>query len=205
MSNNYEPKNLLDYFPEFLQDTQEYQAYCDAVDPELKLLAQRVKSLENNITPLNADEYGITVYEKWLGLVTNPYLPLEERRAKVIAKLNETLPYTEIRLQRLLAAVVGWGHFHYRRDGAFVQVILDETCYSALNPIMEMLERILPMNLHYEVIYGVVYNSEVKVGSATDQTLIVTTPINNDEKIAKVYMSSPYEETVIIKTEVENG
>lgn len=204
--SKYTPKNLLDYFPEFLRETGEYIAFCEAVDPELKLLQQRVEAIENNITPLYADEHGITMFEEWLGIVTNPYLPLEERRATVIAKLNETLPYTEIRLQRLLAAIVGWGHFIYKRNGAFVQVILDQESYSAINPVMDMLERILPMNLHYEVLYGVTnFATEVKTGSAGQETVIITTPINIDNKISHVYMGTPYSETIIIETEVENG
>lgn len=157
--------DILSYYPEFLQETEEYKAICEAVNPEFDLLFQRVQQTINNILPETTNTRGITDYEQWLGLRSDPTLSLKERQAQVIAKLNETLPYTEIRLQRILAAIVGWGHFTYERFGAYVHIILDETCYKAVNAVMNMLDSVLPLNLHYKVSYGMTRNTYAHVGS----------------------------------------
>lgn len=157
--------DLISHYPEFLQENLEFNAICDASNPEFDLVWERLRQIELNILPQTADENGIEVYEKWLGLRTNRHQDLDIRRAQVIAKLNETLPYTEIRLQRMLAAIVGWGHFHYERHGALVHIILDETCYSLVFTVMDLLERVLPMNLHYQVSYGMTRKTDINVGS----------------------------------------
>lgn len=167
--------DLISYYPEFLQENLEFNAICDASNPEFDLIWKKLRQIELNILPQTADKDGIAQYEQWLGLRTNPYEDLEIRRAKVIAKLNETLPYTEIRLQRMLAAIVGWGHYEYERHGAFVHIIIDETCYNLVFAIMDMLERVLPMNLHYRVSYGLTTRrTDIQVGAYLRYGQVIT-------------------------------
>lgn len=171
--------DLISYYPEYLKENKEYNAICDAENPEFNLLIKRIRQMEKNIHPQTADEYGIEKFESWLGIPTNHYLPLEQRRNAVIAKLNETLPFTEIRLQRMLAAIVGWGHFHYERHGALVQVVLDKESLYAIQPVRDLLERILPMNLHYEVARGITSYTEAFVGAPYHTTVIVETEVSD--------------------------
>ena len=42
--------NLIEYYPEFLQEVYEYKAITDAQNPEFNLLYKRLTSLENNLT-----------------------------------------------------------------------------------------------------------------------------------------------------------
>lgn len=194
--------NLLNYYPEFLQEVNEYKAITNAQNPEFKLLYQRLSSLDNNLLPATAEEHGVEVYEQWLKLPSNPYLPLEERRQAILAKLNETLPYTEIRLQKMLAAIVGWGHFTYRREGAFVQVILDAESVSASGLVAQMLERVLPLNLYYEVRAGMSGATLVKFIGVCMETLIIETKIDTSKEIATVYHGQPYLESATIETKL---
>lgn len=197
--------DLISYYPEYLRENKEYVAICDAENPEFNLLLERLEQVKQNILPGSANEEGIAKYEEWLGIPSNPYLPLEQRRNAVLAKLNETLPYTEIRLQRMLAAIIGWGHFKYERFGAFIKITLDQDGYFAIDPVIEMLERVLPLNLHYEVDYGITHDTKVKVAGVEEETVIIETDFNYDNQTATVYMGNPVENTVIIETEVDNG
>lgn len=194
--------DLIKYYPEFLQENLEFNAICDASNPEFDLIWRRIKQIELNIVPQTADSDGIAQYEQWLGIVTNPYLDLDTRRGQVISKLNETLPYTEIRLQRILAAIVGWGHFTYVRNGAFVQVLLDDESISASGLVYDMLERILPLNLHFEVTAGITDLTLIEFVGVCMETLIVETKINNDNEIASLYHGQPYLESATIETKL---
>lgn len=168
MANRYTDRivDVLDHYPEYLSDSVlEYQAIAKAENPEFNLFIRRLGKTIENILPTTSDEDGIKRYEDWLDILSNPNLSIEERRFNVLARLNETLPYTEIRLQKMLAAICGWGHFTYERKGAFVHVVIDETCYGAVFSVMDLLERVLPLNLYYRVSYGMTRQTEVNTGA----------------------------------------
>lgn len=180
--------HLIDHFPDFLKDNEEFNAVCNALDPEFNLYLQRVFSALNNIIPETADSKGLASYEEWLGILTNPYLSLDERKAQIIAKLNETFPFTEIKLQKMLAAIVGWGHFKYTREGAFVKVELDETAIDASKTIYDLLKRILPMNLYYLTDNKANVDEQViEIGIRTSTTKEIETQTTNFEQLAKAY------------------
>lgn len=151
MKVNFDNGRLIDKVPEFLYENVEINAIFDAIQPELDLLYSRVEQTFTNIFPETADSNGLRVYEEWLGISYDRSLNLNERRVEILARLNETLPYTEIRLQRFLAGIVGWGNFEYFRDGAFVRVSVELGAGKSILSIFDLLERVLPMNLHYEV------------------------------------------------------
>lgn len=179
---------LISHYPDFLKDNKEFEAICEALDPEYNLILQRLKTTLDNIVPETANARGITRYEQWLELPTNPYLPLEQRRATVLAKLNEMYPFTEIKLQKMLAAIVGWGHFEYHRDGAYVSVDIDEEAMDALSPVYELLERLLPMNLHFGInqLHSVEQDRLV-IGIGSIFTEIIETPIYDDIDTSEAY------------------
>lgn len=194
--------NLIEYYPEFLREVKEYQAITDAENPEFNLLYKRLTSLDNNLLPGSAELHGIEIYENWLNITSNPYLTLEERRANILAKLNETLPYTEIRLQKMLAAIVGWGHFTYKREGAFVQVILDPEYHILAGSVCQMLERVLPLNLYFEVSVGFEIGALIDFVSVCMETLVIETKLNTDKETAIIHHGQPYLESATIETKL---
>lgn len=201
MKVNFDNGRLIDKVPEFLYENVEINAVFDAIQPELDLLYARIEQVFKNIHIETADSNGLKVYEEWLGIPYDQSLTLKQRRAEVLARLNETLPYTEIRLQRFLAGIVGWGHFRYVRDGARVSVYLDNTCIESADSVFSMLERILPLNLHFEVV--LLHSTEtntVKFGIGTCITDIVVTPINKARQVANLRFTSGSISTEIIET-----
>lgn len=194
--------HLVDYLPDYFKENQEAVAFCEAADPEFNLFRRLAKQSLDNQSILTCDEQAMSDFEREFGIVPDPSLPLEERRIQVLAKMNETLPYTEIRLQRMLAAIVGWGHFKYKREGAYVKVDLDDTCMNALKPVYQMLERILPLNLYYDVDYKYESLSQVKFAGVGIFSIVIDTPINDSLETATVYHGSPYIQTTTIDTPI---
>lgn len=180
--------HLIDHYPNFLKEDKEFNAICDALDPEFNLFLERTLTTLHNIIPDTVDSRGATKYEEWLEILTNPYLPLEDRKAAILAKLNEMYPFTEIKLQKMLAAIVGWGHFTYKREGAYVHVEIDEEGVAGLQAVYELLQRLLPMNLHFDTILNHSTEHDVLlIGIVGEMREIIETPINKDIEIAQLY------------------
>ena len=152
--------------------------------------------------PLSAEEHGVEIYEKWLNIPSNPYLTLDERKGNILAKLNETLPYTEIRLQKMLAAICGWGHFTYKRTGAYVQVLLDPTVGDKGISVYRMLDRVLPLNLYFDVILNHVNETDtLEFGIGGQEKEIIETRITETgERISMVYLQNGSIQTEIVVT-----
>lgn len=171
-------QRLIDKVPEFLNENIEINAIFDAIEPELILLQTRAEQLNKNIFPETADTNGLRQYEDWLGISYDRTLNLNERRIEILARLNETLPYTEIRLQRFLAGSLGWGNFKYYRDGAFVKVSVKLDSGKSILTIIDMLERVLPMNLHFEVNQQVESKEETKITFNTATQMRIRMEVN---------------------------
>ena len=197
--------NLIEYYPEFLQEVNEYKAITNAQNPEFNLLYKRLSSLDNNLLPGSAELHGIEMYEKWLNIPSNNYLTLDERRGNILAKLNETLPYTEIKLQKMLAAICGWGHFTYKRIGAYVQVLLDPTVGDKGVSVYRLLDRVLPLNLYFEVILNHVNETDtLEFGIGVREKEIIETPvIESGERVSQVYLQNGSIQTEIVVTRGE--
>lgn len=195
-------ENLILKVPEFLFENKDIRAFFDAVEPELVLLGERRAQLAKNIFPETADRDGIRHYEEWLGIPYNRTLSLDDRRIEVLARLNETLPFTEIRLQRFLAGAVGWDHFKYERDGAHITVTLDTEGGSGAESIKKMLHRVVPLNCHFDVV--ITHSKEddellYGIGSWITE-IIETESLDDNLQTARVYTPNAVIVTEIIET-----
>lgn len=227
--------DILSHYPDYFLETDEINAICDGENPELKLYIERAVKVVNNTLPRTSDYDGVKKYEKWLDIPPDKIagLSLEQRKDQIVAKLNETLPYTEITLQKMLANIVGWGNFSYRRDGAFVEVTLEPEAADSLQTVYDMLTRVLPMNLHFRLngevvdeadsyVYGigtmltedmiqeVDYTEKIEhiyIGGASIHKRIIRTPahISHDSETAKVKVAVAGRQTLVSVTQINHN
>lgn len=196
-------EGLILQVPEFLNENKEINAFFDAVEPELLLLESRLESLRANILPETADSTGIKHYEEWLGIPYNRTLSLEDRRIEVLARLNETLPFTEIRLQRFLAAAVGWDNFTYKREGPWIQVELFTEDGNGVRAVRNMLHRVVPLNCHFDLIVNHVHEEDkllLGVGTIVEE-IIETKALDDKLRTATVYLEDGTVVSTVIETE----
>lgn len=182
--------HILTHYPDYFKENEEINAICDGEDPELKLYIERAVQIIQNILPRTSDVEGVKKYEDWLNipLEKTAGLTLDQRKDQIVAQLNETLPYTEITLQKMLANIAGWGNFHYERHGAFVDVTLEPEAADSLGIVMDMLRRVLPMNLHFRLNGEVIDETQAYVygiGTLVQEDMIQE--VDYTEKIAHVY------------------
>lgn len=143
--------SILDWYDDIMKEYKEFEEIARGVDPEFFGLFEAINEYNNYIYPLEAVEDGIKHWEDLLGLKVNRNDTLEERRFRVVSKLNMRLPYTEIQLRRILGKLLGYDGFSLSVEGLILTMSLAERNNSKVQVIYEMLNEIVPMNVLIEL------------------------------------------------------
>lgn len=140
--------SLTEYIPEFLGGYSEIKAALKAEEPELELIWASAEEVLSNQFIETADEYGISRYEKLMGILPPAAEGLEARRARVRSKWLSSLPYTFKMLVKKLSVLCG-GDFQVIKnyDGYTVRVVTHLKLYSELLGLKELLEEMIPANM----------------------------------------------------------
>ena len=94
--------DLVSYLPEFMQSYTEPVAALEGENPEFDIMWKAVDRVLCNRFIATADEYGISRFEKMLGIHPANEDTLESRRARVHSKWFNSVPYTwRVLLQKL--------------------------------------------------------------------------------------------------------
>lgn len=145
--------DLIQWMPTEFKESPEIIKIMDSENPEFSLMAERILHWLDNLYPGTAHIEGIELFEYFLGLEPQLDDTLEDRRMRIISKLNERLPYTFIRLHRMVAALVGWGNFEmYFENGGRLLFRLKspQENDSRIKAVLELFENVVPMNLYWE-------------------------------------------------------
>jgi hypothetical protein len=86
--------DLVSYLPPYLQNYREQVSALAAEDPEFLLVWDAVEGTLYNHFICTANEYGITRYEKLLGIIPDEDDNLESRRSRVQVQWVNLTPYT---------------------------------------------------------------------------------------------------------------
>lgn len=143
-------RRMLEYLPPILQGAREMRAILDiAEQPEFEKawLAVDTAFLDQFVQTMT--EYGLRRWESMLGILPLPSDTLDDRRFRLLTRLNESLPYTYRALDRMLEALCG-------RDGYMLEVKhLEYTVVvriaraqkAQFEAVEAMLHRIIPANM----------------------------------------------------------
>lgn len=165
---------LIDYLPDILTDFYEFRNLLSAEDPEFDRIDDLLYKWRENLFPRTADLEGIERFERLLKIQPIPGDTLESRRFRVIAKLNTRLPYTEIQLRKMLAAICGWEGFTLTVKDLVVLVALTEGSGAKIQIVYEMLREVIPMNLLIEIHQLLRSYMELRVAAATNMGTTLT-------------------------------
>lgn len=95
------------YLPPFMQSYKEPVAALKAENPEFEKVWEETEKIMRNFFICTADEYGISRYEKLLGIKSSPTSTLEFRRGAVMSKWNPQIPLTMNGLKNKLTLLCG--------------------------------------------------------------------------------------------------
>lgn len=141
--------DLIAYLPPFISDYRETSETLKAEDPEFRIIWDAARRVLYNEFIMTADEYGISRYEKMLGIYPTKEDTLESRRAKVLIRWSASLPYTDRMLFEKLIAICGENNFvltkQYDRYRIEVEVSLD--LFGQLEELEKVVGMMVPCNM----------------------------------------------------------
>lgn len=145
---------LVSYLPPFLAGYREMHVALAAEDPEFRLAWKAADRVLKNEFIATADEYGISRFERMLGIFPLPDDGMETRRQRVQLKWMAMLPYTLPRLRETLEAVLGSDGFILDTPGAegyYLGLVLLNRKDEMYLAVAEMLREWLPANIVYDM------------------------------------------------------
>lgn len=142
--------DLVSYLPPYLQNYKEQVAALAAEDPEFLLVWDAVNGILYNHFISTANEYGISRYEKILGIKSTEGDNLESRRTRVQVQWVNLMPYTIRTFVQKLKILCG--DSPYIVNGNFrktyeLSVITYLKNIGQVNALDHLLETMVPCNL----------------------------------------------------------
>ena len=107
---------LKEYLPEFIYNIKDIGVSAEAIDTQIKKVWYALNKAYANAFISTADEDGIKVFEKTLGITPDPGESLEDRREYALMMWNYSIPFTENYLKEYLAGVYGEDGYTYSKN-----------------------------------------------------------------------------------------
>lgn len=146
-------KRLQDYLPPILLETCEFPLLCLTGQAEIDALIEGTAGVMNSQFVTTAPLRGIERYERIFGLVSKDTDTIEERRARILAKMNRSLPYTIRRLRQMLAALCGEDGYSVdlQHNAYHMTVHMPEAVQGNQDAVYELLMGVVPANILWEI------------------------------------------------------
>ncbi len=163
--------NILSYLPDFIKDFREFQRLAEAENPELLIIWENLERVMKDQFVTTSTENGVKRWEKILKIIPKGSETLDERKFRILTRLNEKLPFTYRRLDRQLASLCGEeGYFLEVSNKDYTVIVKVELiAKSNIEDIRRLLERILPANMLFEL--SLLYNTHLLLNRFTNAGL----------------------------------
>lgn len=165
--------DLVSYLPPFLMEYKEINTTLTAENPEFVLFWKAADRALKNEFIATADEYGISRFEKLLGICSAADDALENRRMRVQNRWFNAPPYTVRTLRMKLGELLGGEHnFSISSDfsGAYSLCLnvfsLDD---SRTEELKYLLSAMVPANVITDIIYDDVHKGTVFLGGVMQE------------------------------------
>jgi hypothetical protein len=143
-------RNLIEYLPEFLRSVKEYEAILTlAEQPEMVELWKAEENALNDQFVVDSTEYGVSRWEKILGIVPKATDSLDVRKFSILTRINEQLPFTITTLKEQLKSLCGEDGYEVNLDASkfILSVKVALTAKSNFDDVNSLLKRVVPANL----------------------------------------------------------
>lgn len=140
---------LLNYYPGFLRGYLEYQVISESEQYEVERLWNALDVALKDQFIAEAGEYGVSRWEKILGILPKGSETLVQRRFRILTRLSEQLPYTVRMLENQLEALCGEGRYTIWLEHKSYKLIVRVSLMARnnLTDVDDLLKRIVPANL----------------------------------------------------------
>lgn len=140
---------LLNYYPGFLRQYQEYQAVSHAEQPEAEQLWEALAQSLRDQFAADSGEYGISRWEGIMRIIPKGTETLEHRRFRILTRLSEQLPYTIRMLEQQMKALCGQGRYRIWMECEKYLLVVRVSLMARdnLEEVADLLTRIVPANM----------------------------------------------------------
>lgn len=172
--------NLQSYLPLFMREYQEIAATLNAEDPEFRLVWDAANRVLYNEFIATADEYGISRFEKILGILPYKEDTLESRRSRVFAQWFNEIPYTMKVLIARLITICGDDNFTVEPDFMRYTLIINTELemFGQVEELERLLDTMIPCNMivisNNELVYEVYGKALISCGLCVSRFFIIT-------------------------------
>lgn len=142
--------DLVSYLPPYLQNYREQVAALAAEDPEFLIVWDAVNGILYNHFISTANEYGISRYEKLLGIRPSEDDNLESRRSRVQVQWVNLMPYTIrtfIQKMNVLCGDTPYMVSGQFRDSYVLKVVTQLENVGQVDELNNLFNGILPLNI----------------------------------------------------------
>lgn len=176
-------KRLQDYLPEILLKTYEFPLLCDTEQPEIDRLHDAADAVLDAQFLSTAGEYAISRYEKIFGVVPQDTDTLDERRFKVLTRINTQLPFSVRRLRQQLATLCGADGYKLEVNGGVYTLTVKVALTAKRNQqaVEELLADIVPANMVCTT--SLLYNQHADLTRFTHAQLALLTHFEIREEV----------------------
>lgn len=176
-------KKLQDYLPPVLLKTYEFPLLCKTEQREFDRLNTAVDEVLDAQFVSTAGERGIERYEQIFSIVPQDTDTLDERRFRVLAKINAQLPFSIRRLRQQLATLCGEDGYRMEIDGGRYTLTVKVALTAKRNQqaVEELLADIVPANMVCTT--SLLYNQHADLTRFTHAQLALLTHFEIREEV----------------------
>ena len=140
---------IIDYLPGVLKEIRELQTITDTEQFEIQEFWDSVDAAMNDQYINTATEYGISRWEKIMKISPKATDSLNDRRFRILARLNAQLPYTFTKLKQQLASLCGsTGYSMTLQNDEYTLIVKVElTAKNNFADVDKLLKAVCPANM----------------------------------------------------------
>ena len=176
-------KKLQDYLPPILLKTYEFPLLCETEQLEIDRLHDAADAVLDAQFLSTAGEYAIQRYEKIFGVVPQDTDTLDERRFKVLTRINTQLPFSVRRLRQQLETLCGADGYKLELNGDRYTLTVKVALTAKRNQqaVEELLADIVPANMVCTT--SLLYNQHAALTRFTHAQLALLTHFEIREEV----------------------
>ena len=145
-------RQLINYLPYVIRDYDVYKALMAAEQPEFEFAWDSVNGALNEQFLSTAGEIGISRWEKMLHILPKLTDTLDDRRFRILTKINASLPYTMRNLDVSLKTLCGEDNYTVTLEDYTLTVVIARAAKENFTDVQNMLNNIVPANIQINLI-----------------------------------------------------
>ena len=176
---NYDGENLGEFRHNLstyvIRDYAEFQGIMGSEQPEIEKAWNTTDDLLDNQFIPTAGNMGLSRWEKILGITPKGTDSLEDRRFRILTRINEELPYTLPQLRNILETLCGKGNYSADVEEGTYQLLvkIGLAAKNNFNDVESLLNRVVPQNMVVTLLQ--LYNTHAELGRFTHAQLAAYT------------------------------